>query len=495
MVHSMYSPDLQTFTSLADKGNLIPVYREIMADMDTPVTAFLKIDDGRYAFLLESIEGGEKWGRYTLLGSNPEVVVRSRGNLVEILENGRFRQEETADPLSCIRDYLGRFTPVEHAGLPRFFGGAVGYLGYDMVRHFELLPTVKPAVIDAYDAYFIITDTILIFDNVSQKIKVVSNAHLDGGKPPEEAYTEATAKIDAIIAKLRGTLPPLPATTASGRMKFVSNVTREEFEASVLRAKEYVKGGDIIQVVLSQRFSGDLTVDPFNIYRVLRTLNPSPYMFFLRLDDTLVVGASPEVMVRKEGDSVELRPIAGTRPRGATPEEDLELERELLADPKERAEHIMLVDLGRNDLGRVCETGTVKVSELMVVERYSHVMHIVSNVHGTLGQGKDAFDVVRATFPAGTLSGAPKVRAMEIIDELEPVRREIYGGAVGYFSFSGNMDMAIAIRTMVIKDGKVHLQAGAGIVADSDPAAEYRETLNKAMAVIKAIETAETGLD
>jgi anthranilate synthase component 1 len=350
-------------------------------------------------------------------------------------------------------------------------------------------------VIGAYDSYFVITDTLVIFDNVKQKIKVVSNAHLEAGTSPEDAYTEATAKIDAIIRKLKAQLPPSAAAMRDGMVSFASNISRAAFEESVVRAKEYVKAGDIIQVVLSQRFSGELTVEPLDIYRVLRTLNPSPYMFFLRLDDTLVVGASPEVMVRKEGDRVELRPIAGTRQRGGGAAEDAALERELLADPKERAEHVMLVDLGRNDLGRVCTTGSVRVSELMVVERYSHVMHIVSNVQGELEPGKDAFDVVRATFPAGTLSGAPKVRAMEIIDELEPARREIYGGAVGYFSFSGNMDLAIAIRTLVIKDGKVHLQAGAGIVADSDPVTEYQETVNKAMAEVKAIEAVERGLD
>jgi len=491
----VYFPDFETFRSLASQGNLIPVCREIMADMDTPVSAFRKIDDGPYSFLLESIEGGEKWGRYSFLGANPATVIRSRGTTVEIVTNGDARTVTSVDPLGFVREYLSRFRPVEIPGLPRFFGGAVGYLGYDMVRHFERLATEKPAVIGAWDSCFVITDTILIFDTMRQKITVVSNAHLEDGQPPEAAYAEALARGDALIAKLRAPLPALPAVPAVRKVSFASNVPREAFEAAVEKSKEYVRAGDIIQVVLSQRFSGELTVEPLAIYRVLRTLNPSPYMFFLRMDDTLVVGASPEVMVRKEGDRVELRPIAGTRPRGATPEEDQRLAEELLADPKERAEHVMLVDLGRNDLGRVCRTGTVKVSELMVIERYSHVMHIVSNVEGELEKGKDAFDVVRATFPAGTLSGAPKVRAMEIIDELEPVRREVYGGAVGYFSFSGNMDLAIAIRTLVIRDGMVHLQAGAGIVADSNPAAEYQETVNKAMAVVKAIETAEKGLD
>ncbi|HEY6007935.1 MAG TPA: anthranilate synthase component I [Geobacteraceae bacterium] len=492
----MYFPDLQTFATLAARGNLIPVCREIMADLDTPVSAFRKIDDGRYAFLLESIEGGEKWARYTFLGSSPAVVIRSKGKLVEIIREGKPAEKQVvADPLNFVRDFLARHKPVEIPGIPRFFGGAVGYLGYDMVRHFEELPTDRPAVIDAYDSYFVITDTILIFDNVAQKIKIVSNAFVDDGVSLEEAHEVAKAKIDAIIAKLRTPLLPREGAPSREKVSFASNVTRDYFEDSVERAKEYIRAGDIFQVVLSQRFTGELTVDPYDIYRVLRTLNPSPYMFFLRFDEILVVGASPEVMVRKEGSRVELRPIAGTRPRGATPDEDEALGRELLADPKERAEHVMLVDLGRNDLGRVSRSGTVTVSELMVVERYSHVMHIVSNVRGELEEGKDAFDVVRATFPAGTLSGAPKVRAMEIIDELEPVRREVYGGAVGYFSFSGNMDLAIAIRTVVIKDGKVHLQAGAGIVADSDPAAEFQETVNKAMAVVKAIEAVERGLD
>jgi anthranilate synthase component 1 len=491
----MFFPDLKSFHDLSQQGNLIPVYREIMADMDTPVSAFKKLDDGRFSFLLESIEGGEKWGRYSFLGSTPSLIVRSRGNTVETIENGQMTSRTSADPLDCIRETLERFTPVEVEGLPRFFGGAVGYMGYDMVRHFEHLPTDKPALLDAFDSYFLVTDTIVIFDTMSQKIKVVSNAHLEGDTTPEEAYLKATENINAIIKRLRMPLSSCVAPASGKRVEFDSNVSRADFEASVEKAKDYVRSGDIIQVVLSQRFSGELSADPLDIYRVLRTLNPSPYMFFLRLDDTVIAGASPEVMVRKEGRRVELRPIAGTRPRGATLEEDARLAEELLADPKERAEHVMLVDLGRNDLGRVCSTGSVRVSELMVVERYSHVMHIVSNVLGEISEGHDAFDLVRATFPAGTLSGAPKVRAMQIIDELEPVRREVYGGAVGYFSFSGNMDLAITIRTLVIKDGKVHLQAGAGIVADSNPTAEWQETVNKGMAVMKAIELAERGLE
>lgn len=492
----MVFPDFNDFCQLAKKGNLVPIYREIMADMDTPVTAFRKIDDGRYSFLLESIEGGEKWARYSFLGTNPSLVVRSKGDTVEVLRGTRVTTLQHADPTVVLRDLLADYKPVEVPGLPRFVGGAVGYLGYDMVRHFETLPAKQPDTIGAWDSLFMITDTLLIFDTVKQKIQVVASAHLDGELSLEAAYADAVARLDALESRLRSPLSVSTTTVPShGSVGFSATVLKADFEAAVEKAKEYVRAGDIIQVVLSQRMTGDLTVDPFDIYRVLRTLNPSPYMFFLRCDDTVVTGASPEVMVRKEGNRVELRPIAGTRPRGKTPDEDARLAEELLADPKELAEHVMLVDLGRNDLGRVCRSGTVEVSELMVIERYSHVMHIVSNVRGELIDGQDAFDLVRATFPAGTLSGAPKIRAMEIIDELEPVRRGVYGGAAGYFSFSGNMDLCIAIRTLVVKDGKVHLQAGAGIVADSDPATEWQETVNKAMAVRRAIEIAEKGLN
>lgn len=491
----MVYPDYESFLELTRHGNLVPVYREIMADMDTPVTAFKKLDDGRFSFLLESIEGGEKWGRYSFIGSSPSLIVRSKGKTVEIIENGVFTTSRHEDPLQAVQAVLNRFTPVEVAGLPRFFGGAVGYLSYDMVRHFEHLPSDKKAVLDAYESYFLITDKIVIFDTMSQKIKVVSNAHLETGRTPEEAYRQAVDEIEKIVLLLRKPVAGCTAQPSAKRVELRSNVTREEYKSSVEKAKEYIRAGDIIQVVPSQRFSGEISADPFDVYRVMRTLNPSPYMFFLRLDDTVIAGASPEVMVRKEGRRVELRPIAGTRPRGANAAADAIMAEELLADPKERAEHVMLVDLGRNDLGRVCEIGSVKVSELMVIERYSHVMHIVSNVQGQLKEGCDAFDLVRASLPAGTLSGAPKIRAMQIIDELEPVRREIYGGAVGYFSFSGNMDMAITIRTLVVKDGMVHLQAGGGVVADSDPEAEWQETVNKAMAARRAIEIAEAGLE
>jgi len=494
----MIYPSQTEFCRLAEQGNLIPVYREILADMETPVSAFRKIDDGETSFLLESIEGGEKWGRYTFLGSGPGRVFRSRGRNFEILEGARVVESGTADdPLAELQRFLSPFRPVELPGLPRFFGGAVGYLGYDMVRFIEDLPDGNPREIGTWDACFLLTERLLIFDSVRQTVKVVSNVHLRDGEDRTVAYDRALREIDSLISRLRGPLPSPPEAFSSREeeLGLTPNFSREEFETAVDRCKEYVRAGDVIQVVLSQRFSAALDVEPFDIYRALRTVNPSPYMFFLRFGPTLVIGASPEVLVRKEGSRVEVRPIAGTRPRGATPEEDRALEQDLLADPKELAEHIMLVDLGRNDLGRVCRTGTVEVTELMVIERYSHVMHIVSNVVGELAEKKDAVDVFRAAFPAGTLSGAPKIRAMEIIDELEPSRREIYGGAVGYFSFSGNMDMAIAIRTLVVQDDRLYLQAGAGIVADSVPRAEYQETLNKAQGVVKAITLARQGLD
>jgi anthranilate synthase component 1 len=493
----MYSPSREEFLNLTRQGNLIPVYREILADMETPVSAFCKIDDRKSAFLLESIAGGEKWARYSFLGVGSGRAFRCRGDHFEILENGvPVESGATKNPLIELKEFLSPYQPVALPELPRFFGGAVGYLGYDMVRHIEELPTLNEAEIGAYDSWFLITETLLIFDNMQQKIKVLSNVHLREGDDPEALYAEAVKRIDGMVAKLR---KPLPARSTNGETatsaELQSNFSRPDFETAVERCKDYVRSGDVIQVVLSQRFSGNLDADPFDVYRALRTINPSPYMFYLQFNETRVIGSSPEVLVRKEGEHVEVRPIAGTRPRGATYEEDQRLEADLLADPKEVAEHIMLVDLGRNDLGRVCTTGSVQVDELMVVERYSHVMHIVSNVSGQLMPGQDALDVFSATFPAGTLSGAPKIRAMEIIEEFEPVRREIYGGAVGYISFDGNMDLAIAIRTLVAHQNRIYLQAGAGIVADSDPAAEYEETVNKAMGVKLAIELAQQGLD
>lgn len=493
----MYYPSLEEFRECAGQGNLIPVYREILADMETPVSAFRKIDDQKTAFLLESIAGGEKWARFSFLGSGPCKIFRCRGQHWEVLDGGRvIDQGESAQPLQVLQKILQRFRLVPVNGLPRFFGGMVGYCGYDTVRYFESLPESSARLIGAYDACFILTEKLLIFDNLRQVIKVVCNVHIEDGACPDVAYQHGVKAIDELIDLLRRPLPGVGASVPTEPVAFSSNFSRQEFIEAVECCKEYVRAGDIIQVVLSQRFSGKLgDCDPFDIYRALRTLNPSPYMFFLRFGETLVIGASPEVLVRKEGGMAEVRPIAGTRPRGRTAAEDLALEKELLEDPKELAEHIMLVDLGRNDLGRVCRTGSVEVSELKVIERYSHVMHIVSNVRGQLKDGLDSFDVLGATFPAGTLSGAPKIRAMEIIEELEPSRREIYGGAVGYFSFSGNMDMAIAIRTLVVHNGEIHLQAGAGIVADSDPESEFQETLNKARGAMKAVEMACKGLD
>lgn len=494
----MYYPRLDQFRDLAQRGNLIPVYREILADMETPVSAFRKIDDKETSFLLESIAGGEKWARYSFLGSGPCKIFRCRGQQWEVLDGGELIDAGQSDqPLEVLRDMLQGYQLVPVDGLPRFFGGMVGYCGYDTVRYFERLPDISDRSIGTYDACFILTEKLLIFDNIRQVIKVVCNVHVEEGSCPTSAYDRGIEAIDELVAKLRRPLPEMSsAPHADTSVDFSSNYSRSEFMSAVERCKEYVRAGDIIQVVLSQRFSGSLgDCDPFDIYRALRTLNPSPYMFFLRFGETLVVGASPEVLVRKEEGMIEVRPIAGTRPRGRTLEEDLALEKELLADPKELAEHIMLVDLGRNDLGRVCRVGTVEVSELKVIEKYSHVMHIVSNVRGQIADHLDSFDVLGATFPAGTLSGAPKIRAMQIIEELEPSRREIYGGAVGYFSFSGNMDMAIAIRTLVVHNGKIHLQAGAGIVADSDPESEYVETLNKARGAMKAVEMACKGLD
>lgn len=493
----MFFPAFDDFLQLSQHGNLIPLFREILADMETPVSAFKKIDDGQTSFLLESIEGGEKWARYSFLGSGSGKLFRTQGTRYQWLEDGVVASEgEAVDPLLELQQALAAYIPVALPELPRFFGGAVGYLGYDMVRHVERLPDGNPREIGTWDSIFFLCDSLLIFDNMRQTIKVVSNVHLSAGVDPAVAYAAAQARIEALIQRLRAPLPVRGRAIEGGNASpFSANFTKEAFVAAVERAKEYVRAGDVFQVVLSQRFCAQLQADPFDVYRALRTINPSPYMFFLRFGETLVVGASPEVLVRKEGDRVELRPIAGTRPRGASVEADTQLEQELLQDPKERAEHIMLVDLGRNDLGRVCSAGTVEVSELMVIERYSHVMHIVSNVRGQLPPEQDAFGVFRATFPAGTLSGAPKIRAMEIIDELEPCRREIYGGAVGYFSFNGNMDMAIAIRTLVVQGDQIFLQAGAGIVADSDPQAEFEETLNKAQGVMKAVQMARAGLD
>ena len=488
-------PSRSEFQKLTRKGNLIPVYAEVLSDLETPVSAFLRLAGSDYAFLLESVEGGEKWARYSFLGADPQVIFRSKGSRAEIIRGAKAeRISGFQDALVPLKKLLAEYKPVPAPGLPRFFGGAVGYLAYDMVRYFEKLPDRTVDELGVWDSHFFITDTLVIFDNVRHTFKVVVNAHLQPGEPAGKIYERACARIEAIIARLQAPAPTPAPRPFAGELKFQSNFTPAQYQAVVRRCKQYIRQGDIIQVVPSQRFRAPARVDSFELYRALRHVNPSPYLFYLRLGGETLVGSSPEVLIRVEGKQAELRPIAGTRPRGRTPEEDARLEKNLLADPKEMAEHVMLVDLGRNDLGRVCKIGSVKVTELGVVERYSHVMHIVSNVQGEVERGKDCYDVFRATFPAGTLTGAPKIRAMEIIEEMEPEKRGSYGGAVGYFSFTGNMDMCIAIRTMLVKDGMLNIQAGGGIVADSDPATEYDETVNKAKALMKAVGMARKGL-
>src|SRR3990170_6860930 len=505
MEKTKYFPSLEEFTGMAKRGNLIPVFREIMADMETPVSAFRNIDRGGPAFLLESVEGGEKWGRYSFLGVEPRVIFKSKDENIEIITEGQ-GDKRKGDPISALKEILSRYRPVTTDKLPRFYGGAVGYIGYDMVRFFEDLPDIAASDVDIYDAFFIITDTALVFDNLEQKIKVIANAVIEKGDKPAEIYKKAIKKIDALVERLKNEVRSQKSevrrknelsdfSPSTSHKDVISNFSREKFIDGVVKAKEYIQAGDVIQVVLSQRFETGLDVEPFDIYRALRIINPSPYMFYLSLDGIDLIGSSPEILVRVEGKDVDVRPIAGTRPRGKDEAEDKRLEEELLKDPKEIAEHIMLVDLGRNDVGRVAEAGSVSANELMIVEKYSHVMHIVSNVHGQLRKNKDSFDALRSCFPAGTLTGAPKVRAMEIIEEIEPCKRGAYGGSVGYFGFSGNMDMAITIRTLVIKDGKIYIQAGAGIVADSVPEKEYQETINKAKAMLKAVEMAREGLE
>jgi anthranilate synthase component 1 len=492
------TPSRAEFLRAARQASLVPVYREILADCETPVSAFLKIaktDGPSHAFLLESVEGGEKWGRYSFLGTDPALVVTARGAEVCIdRRDGSQQRERTTDPLATLRQLLGRYRPANVAGLPRFHGGAVGYVGYDAVRYFERLPATLEDDLGLPEMHLLVPDVVLVFDRMTHTIKVIANVMLDEGVDPGVAYGAAAERIEATVARLTGGIvvaPRAPAPPVSAPQSEMSNMTPGEYCRIVERAKEHIRAGDVIQVVLAQRFEMRLRVAPFDIYRRLRVLNPSPYMFFLQLGEVALAGASPEVMARVEGAEVTVRPIAGTRPRGRTDEEDRILERELQEDPKERAEHIMLVDLGRNDVGRVAKIGTVQVTERMIVERYSHVMHLVSNVRGTLASGADCFDAFRATFPAGTLSGAPKVRAMEIIEELEGVRRGVYGGAVGYFGFSGSMDTCIAIRTAVAVGDRLFVQAGAGIVADSDPEREHRECVNKAQAVFLAARMAE----
>lgn len=494
----MISPSYDEYLEKLEKGNLIPIWEEILADYDTPVSAFRKIDSSEYSFLLESVEGGEKWAQYSFLGTNPSVVFRSKGSNIEIIEKGEV-QKFSGNPIDALRDLLSRYKPVVSEDIPRFHGGAVGYFSYDTVRFIEDLPEIGEDVLKLWDSVYMITDSVLVFDNINHKIKIIANAYVPDKEKAKLEYQNAVKKIAQLKQKLQSSinesLLSSSATKSNNKnIKLESNFEPDQFKNAVLKTKEYIKSGDIIQAVISQRWNTDLNVDAFDLYRALRVLNPSPYMFYLNMADQKIVGSSPEVMVRVEGSKIENRPIAGTRPRGKNKKEDIQFEKDLLEDPKERAEHIMLVDLARNDLGRVAKVGTVKVDEFMTIERYSHVMHIVSNVIADLNSDKDAFDVIKATFPAGTLSGAPKVRAMQIIEETEPARRGAYGGAIGYFSFSGNMDSCITIRTFVIKNNKIYIQAGAGIVADSVPETEYQETVNKVKALVKAVELAEAGL-
>jgi len=490
-------PTRETVRQLFERGDLVPVYRTLLADLETPVSVYLKLArNGSPSFLLESVEGGEQIGRYSFLGVNSKGTITVQNNEITVNRAGKTSSRPLSpgeDPLSVIEHEFERVQPVQLDSLPRFIGGAVGYLSYDMVRYIERLPNTATDDLCLPDAAFMLADTLVIFDHAKHQLIVLANAHNTGN--PDAAYNDALSRIDQIIDALNTPLPLLPDAVPVSNAEMQSNITREQFEANVRAAKEYIAAGDAFQIVLSQRFSRQTSAPPFTIYRALRALNPSPYMFFLHFSEDLsVIGASPEMLVRLEDGIATTRPIAGTRPRGANEADDKRLADELLADEKERAEHVMLVDLGRNDLGRVCDYGTVSVPVMMTVERYSHVMHIVSEVQGKLRQGMSAFDLLRATFPAGTLSGAPKVRAMEIIEELEGTRRGPYGGAVGYFSFDGSMDTCITIRTLVMRGDTVYCQSGAGIVADSDPAREFEETVNKARAVAVAIRKAEEGL-
>ena len=488
------------FLSYAKQGNLVPVFKEIYGDLETPVAAYMKLAaKSKYSFLLESVEGGEKLARYSFLARDPELVLKVKGREARIIRSNKGKisvENQTFErtPLELVRALIGRYDFVNIPGLPQVCGGFFGYLSYDTVRFFEKIPDIKPDDLDLPDIVLMMVRDMVIFDHLHHTIKVVACVDVDkndGRSTLVRKYRQAIGRIDVLIAAISQPLKQIKKPVLKApKMKVRSNCTRKAYEQMIVDAKEEIQAGEIIQVVLSQRFEVDISTSPVNIYRTLRTLNPSPYMYLLNLDGVSIVGSSPELLVRCEHGQVETRPIAGTRPRGKNQEEDDRLAKELLADPKEVAEHVMLVDLGRNDLGRVCQQGTVKVTDLMSIEKYSHVMHIVSNVQGKLRPEQDALSSLEATFPAGTLSGAPKIRAMEIIEQLEPAKRGPYGGCIGYISFSQDIDTCITIRTIVIKGKKAYVQAGAGIVADSDPATEYIETVNKAKAQIRALELA-----
>jgi anthranilate synthase component 1 len=514
----MYSPTLDEFLNFATQGNLIPVTRRILADLETPLSAYRKIRGAGESFLFESVEGGEHIGRYSFVGCNPRAVIKQTGSRVDVIENGKVVEsfivapssgfatfspsggegrdegESVRDGLEVIERVMKKYRAVAVPGLPRFTGGAVGFIGYEFIHDVEpVVPRPAHDELKTPVMYFLIADELLIFDRVQQTITILVNAILDDAETPADAYENATSEIDRIISLLEqpSEHQPISVPQEIPPVAFESNQTKEKFFANVEASKKFITAGDIIQVVGSQRFSAPITASPLDIYRAVRNVNPSPYLFLLELGGFALVGASPELHVRCEEGRVEIRPIAGTRPRGKNSDEDAALEKELLADPKERAEHVMLVDLARNDIGRVCDFGSVQVKDLMFIERYSHVMHIVSQVEGKLSAGKTNYDLMRATFPAGTVSGAPKIRAMQIIFQLEQTTRGTYAGCVGYFSFNGNLDTCITIRTALIKDGKAYVQAGGGWVNDSTPEGEYQETINKSMAMRKAIAMAE----
>ena len=480
----MYYPSLEQVASYEGKANLVPVYREINADLETPVSAYLKVANGPYSYLLESVEGGERLARYSFIGTDPQKIIKT----------GAGEELGSVDPLIAVEEMLSGYKLADVDHLDKFNGGAVGYIAYDAVRYFEELPTPEVDPLGLPESIFMLSTTYLVFDHLRHKIKVVSHAHLKGDT--KRAYKEAVGRIDDVVRRLRS-FPTIPEPNlemqTDADIEF--NMSREYYEDMVNKTREYIIAGDVIQTVVAQRMSRPTSAHPFQIYRSIRTVNPSPYMYYLDMDDFQIVGTSPELLVQVVDGAVAVHPIAGTRRRGRDEAEDLELEEELRADEKERAEHIMLLDLGRNDVGRVSKPGTVEVSQILDIERYSHVIHLVSHVTGELRDEYTNYDALRACFPAGTVSGAPKIRAMEIIAELEPDRRSVYAGAVGYFDFSGNMDTAIAIRTLVLKDGVAHVQAGGGIVYDSNPEDEYMETIHKASAVFKAIDEAEQEID
>ncbi|MCX7711606.1 MAG: anthranilate synthase component I [Clostridia bacterium] len=488
----MFYPSLEEVKMLSCKYNMIPVSMEVYADMETPISIFKRFEDTKYCFLLESVEGGEKWARYSFIGRNPFLIVKSQGEKTQIVHKNGQKREVEGNPLHVLRDIMSEYKGAPVPKLPRFNGGAVGFFGYDLVRHSEYLPNVPKDDQGLPESHFMFMDEIIVFDHLKQKIHIIVNMHMNGNV--ERTYNSAVTRLKDIYReiissrwKIEDRFKP-DFEQKKSEFSYKSSVSKEKYCENVEKAKQYIKDGDIFQVVLSQRLEVETEQNPFNVYRVLRIINPSPYMYFLKFDDYCLAGSSPEMLVRVEDGTVETCPIAGTRKRGATKEEDEALEKDLLADEKELAEHRMLVDLGRNDIGKVSEFGSVVVRDIMHIERFSHVMHIASSVQGTLKEGKTAFDALTSVLPAGTLSGAPKIRAMEIIDELEPTKRGTYGGAIGYLSFNGNLDSCITIRTILFKGKKAYVQSGAGIVADSVPEKEYEETINKAMALLKSLE-------